>query len=210
VKIDVRSPFPFEALPRIWLWGATFRAKVADDFAPQTLEEFMFKAAEGWERLKTWAIYADEELGGWIAFEKITPWLGTAHLLLKPEHQARGIAVRACKIAIAEMFATGVGKLSFYPLAGNLAIGSLLINLGAKREGTLVGQTLVSGKPTDIWLYGLNREDFSAICNSSSDRGSVEHRRQPAIGQTKDHDVDVDPHLLARDAGVDVAVGKLQ
>ena len=59
------------------------------------------------------------------------------------------------------MFAdAGIGKLEFQALAGNLAVGSLVCNLGARREGTLIGHTLSGGKPKDVWLYGLSREQF--------------------------------------------------
>ena len=38
--VRVESPFPAHAVPRIWTWIERFRNRVADDFAPQTLEEF--------------------------------------------------------------------------------------------------------------------------------------------------------------------------
>jgi RimJ/RimL family protein N-acetyltransferase len=165
VEVEVRKPFPFEALPRIWRWIEPFRSKVSDDFAPQTLQDFLSSMAAKWDHQASWAVCVEGEIGGLITFERLTPWLGTAHLVLKPDFQGRGIAVKACRTAVAEMFADGVGKLAFYPLAGNLAIGSLLINIGAKREGRLAAHTLCGGKPTDVLLYGLTKGDFE---NASS------------------------------------------
>jgi RimJ/RimL family protein N-acetyltransferase len=165
-RIEVISPFPFEALPRVWRWIEPFKAKVADDFSPQDLEGFLAHMAHKWDRQKTWAVQGDGELGGLIIFEGLSPWLGTAHYLLKPDFQGRGIGVKALRLAVMEMFQEpGIGKLEFRVLAGNLAIGSLACNIGAKREGTLAGHTLSGGKPRDVWLYGLAKEDFEGKCN---------------------------------------------
>jgi RimJ/RimL family protein N-acetyltransferase len=162
VELRVASPFPTESLPRVWRWIEPFRQRVADDFAPQTLETFVEQTAAQWEGQRTWAVYGDDELGGVITFERISPWLGTAHVILKPDFQGRGLAVEACQRAVVQMFELGVGKLAFYPLAHNRAIGSLLVTLGARREGKLVAHTLCAGKPTDIWVYGLTQEAFDA------------------------------------------------
>ena len=158
--IEVKQPFPFEALPRVWRWIATFRGRICDDFAPQTEDDFILHMVSKWNTQKSWAVYADQELGGLITFERISPWLGTAHIILKPDFKGKGIAVQACKMALAEMFAEGIGKLGFYPLAGNKALGSLIVSLGAKRECKLKAHTLCNGKPADSWVYGLTAQDF--------------------------------------------------
>jgi RimJ/RimL family protein N-acetyltransferase len=161
MQIDVRSPFPFEALPRIWRWIEPFRAQLSNDSSPKTLDEFLAFKAPNWKKRRTWAIYGDGELGGLIEFEKLDSWLGTAHFLLKPEFHRQGLSIKAARIAAADIFEhEGIGKLTFQILAGNLAIGSLLCNLGARREGTLEGHTLRGGKPTDLWVYGLSKETF--------------------------------------------------
>jgi len=166
MNIEVTSPFPFEALPRVWHWIEPFREKVSDDFGPRDLKSFLALMAAKLEREKTWAVYGDGELGGLIEFERISPWLGTAHCLLKPDFHGRGIAVKACRIAVSEMFQErGLGRLEFRVLAGNLAIGSLISNLGGKREGTLEGHTLWQGKPKDVWIYGLSKEGFQGKRN---------------------------------------------
>ena len=159
-QVALVSPFPFASLPRVWHWIEPFRGKVADDFAPQTLEDFIAHVSASWKRQKTWGIVGDGELGGLILFERLTPWLGTAHVLLKPDFQGRGVAVKACRAAVAEMFGLGIGKLTFRVLAGNLAIGSLLVNIGARREGTQEAETLRNGEPADVWLYGLTKKTF--------------------------------------------------
>jgi RimJ/RimL family protein N-acetyltransferase len=169
VKIEVTSPFPFEALPRVWRWIETFREKVSDDFSPRDLKSFLESMARRWDRQKTWAVRAGDELGGLVIFERRTEWLGTARYVFKPDFQGKGLAVKACRAAVAQMLAEpGIGKLEFHALAGNLAIGSLVCSLGAKREGTLEGHTLCGGKPTDVWLYGLRKEAFEETTHGIS------------------------------------------
>jgi len=197
-RIELTSPFPFESLPRVWRWIEPFRAKVADDFAPQNLGDFVNYMAEKWNRQRTWAVYGEGELGGLITFEPLSPWVGTAHVILKPDFQGRGIAVKACRQAVEAMFQQpGLGKLAFFILAGNLAIGSLLVGLGAKREGKLEGHTLCGGKPTTMWAYGLTKQDFevkynavSSAGNPGNHRGSVVDHRVGPIGNTEDEHPD--------------------
>ena len=174
MEILVQTPFPPECLPRVWRWIEGFRHKVADDFSPKTLGEFVDLMTGKDQR--TWAIYADGELGGLVTFERLSPWAGTAHVLLKPDFQGRGIALKACRQAVAAMFALGVGKLEFSVIARNLAIGSLLANLGASREGTLRGMTLVGGQPTDVWQYGLLRKEFEAKEGEKHELFAREHK----------------------------------
>jgi len=177
MKIEVISPFPPQALPRVWRWMETFRDRVSDDFSPKTLEEFVEAMLTAWQNQKAWAVYGDGELGGLITFQRLSPWLGTAHCVFKPDFQGKGIAPRACRIAIAEMFAEGVGKLAFYPLAGNLAIGSLLVALGAKREGCLREHTVCQGKPANINVYGLSKGGFEYACRNSGSDADCERDR---------------------------------
>ncbi len=199
MEIRVESPFPFAALPRVWRWIESFHAKVADDFAPKTLSDFVRHMGAKWGQQKTWAIYGDGELGGLITFERLNPWLGTAHMLLKPELQGRGLAVRALRVAFGEMFQQGIGKLVFFVLAGNLAVGSLVINVGAKREGTLEGHTLSDGRPRDVWVYGLSKAAFEekhhVISIRTDDADQHIEREQPAVRvEQRQHVVAVEQH----------------
>lgn len=176
MNIEVTSPFPFEALPRVWRWLEPFRERISNDFSPKTLEEFLASMSAKWAHRKYWGVYVDGELGGLIEFEKFDGWLGQGHFLLKPEFQRRGISIKAARIAVADVFANeGVGKVMFCHRANNLALGSLLVNIGAKREGTLEGHTLCGGKPTDMWIYGLTKEGFEEKQNVLSVKQHIDH-----------------------------------
>jgi len=184
MEVSVRSPFPFEALPRVWMWIQKFRHKVADDFSPKTLEEFVSLEASKWDRQKTWAIYGDGELGGLVVFERESPWVGSAHLVLKPDFQGKGLAVKALRQTFGAMFAEGVGRLVFYVFSGNLAVGSLIVNLGGQREGCLRGHSLQDGKPADVWVYGLMKAEFEGKQHELSVRKHQNDQQQ----QHADHD----------------------
>lgn len=177
MEVSVESPFPFEALPRVWGWIQGFRNKVADDFSPHSLDEFIRFQKAKWDSQKTWAILGAGELGGLVTFERLNGWVGTAHLLLKPDFQGRGLAAPALRKAFSEMYASGVGRLVFYVLAGNLAVGSLIVNLGGKREGSLRGQTLQDGIPTDVWVYGLMKTEFEGKQYELSTRLNQDHQQ---------------------------------
>jgi RimJ/RimL family protein N-acetyltransferase len=185
MDISVVSPFPFEALPRCWRWIESFRHKVSDDFSPKTLDEFVAVMAEQWPRLKTWAIYANDELGGLVTFERISPWVGTAHMVLKPDFQGKGFALKALRQTFGEMFALGVGRLHFDVLQGNLAVGSLIVNLGGVREGCLRGHTLQAGNPVDVWQYGLSKSVFE----EKNCELLIRQQQQIVEHQHPDHDV---------------------
>jgi len=208
MEIEVISPFPTESLPRVWAWSERFRHQVSDDFSPQTQAEFVDAMLAAIDLQKTWAVYGDGELGGMITYQRLSPWVGTAHIFTKPNFQGNGLAPPALKIAFAEMFADGIGKLSFYPLAGNRAVGSLLINLGARREGCLRSQTIAGGKPIDMHIYGLLKEEFQHAMGTASsrrDRGSELHSGRDSGGETEDHDQHDNANVEPGDATAPVA-----
>lgn len=210
MRVDVVSPFPPQSLPRVWYWLSGIRS---DDFAPQTLDQFVDAMLDAIEHQMTWAIIGNGELGGMVTFQRLTQWVGTAHIMLKPELQGKGVAAPALRIAFGEMFETGIGKLIFYPLGSDdgidgrsrgLAVGALLISLGAQREGTLRAQTLVKGKPTAINIYGLLREEFENALGTysrSRDRRDSLDRGRSAGGPVEDVHVLNDPDLVTGDVG---------
>lgn len=174
MELCVSNPFPFEALPRVWGWIAPFRERICDDYSPTTQEAFIASMTARWPGYAgTWAVRVDGELGGLITFERATPWLGTAHIILKHDFHGKGVAVRAARIAVTEMFAMGVGKLALMPFEGNLALGSLHANLGAKREGCLKGHSLRNGKPIDVWAYGLSKVQFEETATRRRDAEAI-------------------------------------
>ena len=66
-SVQVISPFPIYAVPRVFVWMKEFRNRVCDDFAPDTLGDFV----DQWQRedragRRTWSVIRGGELGGVI------------------------------------------------------------------------------------------------------------------------------------------------
>jgi RimJ/RimL family protein N-acetyltransferase len=165
--VRVESPFPDWSLPRVWSWIQDFRQRVTDDFSPRTLDEFVAQ----WEQLKplrrTWGVWRGAELGGLVVWD---PWpvpgVGVSHALFKREFWGRGTTKRALELVYGELFAGGARKILGFPFASNHAIIGLGKSIGAKTEGVLRKQTLQLGKPVDVVVLGLLKEDFDRCRNS--------------------------------------------
>jgi RimJ/RimL family protein N-acetyltransferase len=168
----VESPFPDFALPRVWSWIQDFRQRVTDDFSPRTLTEFVAQWAELAPTRKTWGVWRDGELGGLIVWE---PWpmpgIGVSHALFKREFWGRATTHTALVSVYRELFDGGVRKILGFPFRSNHAIVGLGKALGARTEGVLRQQTLQGGRPVDLVILGLLKEDFER-CQSDSPRPS--------------------------------------
>jgi RimJ/RimL family protein N-acetyltransferase len=158
--LRLTSPFPEYALPRVWTWIEDFRRRVADDYSPKTLGEFMRHWKEREPFRKTWGVWRGEDLGGLVIYEPWQPGVGTSHALFKRSFWGRTTTRNALDLVYSELFASGVRKVVNFPFRGNNAIIALGKSLGAVTEGVLKGQTLRDGKPTDVIILSLFKEDF--------------------------------------------------
>jgi RimJ/RimL family protein N-acetyltransferase len=160
VDIRVVSPFPSAAWPRVWAWIEDFRNRVADDFGPKTLQEFVAWqiARESIER--TWAVYRDGELCGMASFVKGGPETGEAHALFRKDYWGRETTHTAMRMVYAEIFAAGIHKIVCLPFRDNNAMVALCKQLGFEREGTFREQTRRGGLLVDQAILGLTKGDF--------------------------------------------------
>jgi RimJ/RimL family protein N-acetyltransferase len=159
------KPFPMYELPRVWLWVQQFRSRVADDFSPKTLDEFVEVEMARMTRQMTWGVYRGGELGGLIAFEPSSPVVGTAHVTFRRSFWGHKTSVPAMREAYAQVFAEGYRKILSFVFSDNNAIRSLAKELGLKEEGVLREQTLRNGRPVDMVALGLLREEFEHANN---------------------------------------------
>lgn len=157
-EVILRSPFPAEDVPRIWNWIEPFRWRVSDDFSPKTLAEFLSHFSALASRGRTWAVYRGGELGGVISYEKLSPIVGTAHVVFKKSFWGRGTTVPALRLAGAEMLAD-VPKLSLPVFQGNKAMVALLMVAGAVQEGVLKKHSQRNGKPIDVVMMAFFRPE---------------------------------------------------
>lgn len=172
MEIKVRSPFPPEAVPRIWIWMRQFWRRVSDDFGPKTLAEFVAQ----WEatQQQTWAVYRDGELGGMASFTPWSPIVGTLHTVFKRAFWGRSTTETALRMVVDQIFGQGYEKILCLPFEDNHAIIALAKRIGFRREGVLRAQTRRDGKPVNLVAIGLTREEYYA--GSSGDSGADRSR----------------------------------
>jgi RimJ/RimL family protein N-acetyltransferase len=154
MSITIESPFPLADAPRIFGWLAPFMARVSDDYSPKTMDAFVSWFLAQSEVMKTWGVYRSGELGGVISFQQISPVVGTAHATFKKSFWGHGTTIPAIELALVEMF-KNCRKLSIPVFEGNKAMISLLMKIGAKREGLLEGHTVQNGQPANLVLLAL-------------------------------------------------------
>lgn len=167
MAVRVESPFPSPAWPRVWSWLGDFRSRVCDDYSPQNVQDFVIHMMRKARDQETWAVHASrgggpEELCGMITYEPTAPGVGTTHALFRKDYWGHDITVPALSTVYAGLFERGVRKIIGAPFRDNRAIVELGRKLGARVEGRLRAQTMRGGKPVDVVLLGLLKEDFDS------------------------------------------------
>lgn len=161
--VTVQSPFPVHALPRLWSWTVSSQRQVNDDFAPKTLEAFV----DNWERqelsgMKSWGVLRDGELGGVVTSTRFNPVVADAHCVFRKSFWGHETTAEALRLVFAEIFASGVQKISTICFFDNHALLGLVARLGFEREGTLKKNTLRGGELVDVAMIGLTRAAWEA------------------------------------------------
>jgi RimJ/RimL family protein N-acetyltransferase len=159
-EIDLIKPFPPEAYPRVWTWLQDFKDRVLDDFSPQDLPSFVTFCIELAKTAVTWGVLRNGELIGLLTFEPVNGVTGIAHAIFRKDAWGRQTTVPAITEAAESIFASGVRKVEFPIFADNHAVEAMLLKLGAVREGLLREHSMRGGKPIDMIVIGITREDF--------------------------------------------------
>lgn len=179
-SIVVECPFPDVALPLLWNWIEEARHQVADDFSPQTPDEFIAlerQRAESGEVL-SFAIYRDHELGGYVRVVPTLPMSVEAHCIFKREFYGYQTTLPALNDVARQLFEAGIERLTLPVFAHNTAIRSLLKRGGAVEEGCLRAYTRQNGQPVDVIIFGLLRSDWETKQNSAPKLDSDEWPQQ--------------------------------
>jgi RimJ/RimL family protein N-acetyltransferase len=146
----------------VWAWIEEFRDRIADDFAPQTLDEFVDQwVAENGSR-KTWGVWRADDLGGLVIWQPDPriPGIGTTHAVFKKTFWGRATTRPALAEIYTELFGSGVRKIQALPFRSNNAIIALAKSGGARTEGILERHTMRRGKLVDVVILALFKEDF--------------------------------------------------
>ncbi len=133
-ELRVFSPFPMYAIPRLWDWTRKYRHRISDDFGHDSPESFadglMARMENG---LETWAVERNEELGGFVCVEPITPVALSFHLLFKPQFFAKDTVDAALREVFKELFKRdGIEKISTHIFEDNDGMRSMMWRLGGK------------------------------------------------------------------------------
>jgi RimJ/RimL family protein N-acetyltransferase len=180
-RVQLVSPFPAHAWPRVWTWLEPFRRRVVDDLDPATLQAYV-EQQSALARLpgyRSWGVKRDGELGGLIALLQprgVDDPSAIAHLVFRKEFFGFATAVPAIRAAFGEAFAGGVQLIRGEIFADNAAIRSLVLEVGARLYGVLGerrGQPRVEplpgavrrrGKPVGVIGFAITPEALAAGC----------------------------------------------
>jgi RimJ/RimL family protein N-acetyltransferase len=160
-RVEAVTPFPEQALPLLWHWLEAFRKNVADDDAPDNLEDFIELELQASERgVVTFGIYRDNELGGCVWFQQLSPRMGAAHCVFKKDFFGHVTTIPALNSVAGQLFDAGIERITMQVFEHNHAIKSLIKQIGAKEEGTLREFTTQGGRPVNMVLYGLLKDEW--------------------------------------------------
>jgi RimJ/RimL family protein N-acetyltransferase len=167
-EIRVTSPFPQHSLPLVWQWAQSFRDRVADDFAPKTLDEWMLAEFHRPAAHRTWAVHRGDELGGFVVCEPWNPVCVSMHVVFKKSFWGRGTTERALRQIITQVFDKHRTIIAVI-FADNHGMRSLLRRLGGHELKGQLFATQRGGQIAGSIVAQLRQEDYlHAILSSSS------------------------------------------
>jgi RimJ/RimL family protein N-acetyltransferase len=179
----------------------SFRARVMDDFGPQTQHAFVDQMLRA-NPAETWGVYRDDELGGLVWVARLTPVVAMAHTVFQRSFWGREITRPAVAEAFRQTFAAGVEKIAASVFADNHQIRALARDVGMREEGQRRAHTRRGGKPIDLVDYGILRGELHADWNGRGPGafGSGEPGGR-AVGRVEDEHDDEHADLFGRPAG---------
>lgn len=167
MRLEIDSPFPRAALPRVWNWVETFRGRFADDFFAKDIDTFVddwIEKERGGRR--SWGVRRQGILGGVITSERTHPTVADFHCIFAADFWGRDTVVPALGQVCDEIFQDeAIDKLSTVAFARNMSLAGMIRHFGVTREGLLHGHTRQNGKLVDLQILGLQRSRFYVVWN---------------------------------------------
>jgi RimJ/RimL family protein N-acetyltransferase len=195
--VTVSEPFPEYAWPEVWGWMRDIRNRIVDDFGPQTLSEFVTWALRMSERSRTWGVWREGELGGLIVFARESPMMGATHVVFRKSFWGPTTTLTALHAVYRQVFDSGITKICGVVFKDNHAVRALARRGGGREEGVLTGQTMRGGKPVDMVMLGMTREEFEFYGTDHGDRITGGNVGQLGGGKNQHGDDDTDLHAGA-------------
>jgi RimJ/RimL family protein N-acetyltransferase len=161
-----------------------FRSRVADDFSPRTMEEYVEIQNRRMHPGLNWGVYRDDDLGGAIWFEPSGPVAGIIHTVFRKDFWGHETTYPALQKAVADIFGAGMQKMLAMCFADNYSVRGMAKKFGMQQEAHFHGMTIRGGKPVDMVVFGMTREEFYGNRNrdGAADLGTVERRRGRRLG----------------------------
>ena len=150
-EVQIRSPFPPEFAAKLWVWLNKPRKPNFDDYGPASPAEFGHDLAHRITRERTWGIWLDDEIAGYLGFVSHNPILGQFRgLVIAPRFRGQGVGSKALKQTVDQLHSEGFRKLMVQTFSDNQQIRQMFHKLGFHQEGYLSAATRREGKPLDI------------------------------------------------------------
>lgn len=144
--------------PIIWKWIEGYYWSVADDYAPTTMHAFV--ESQRRRGSKNLAFYRGNELVGLIMFVALNPYLCECHIYFKRSFWGRENTIPALRLAHEWIHReTNFQKCSMPIFANNRHVVRVLREFGAEQEAHLRAHTTQRGKPIDVLMFALFREE---------------------------------------------------
>ena len=159
-EVTIRSGFPSELAGKLWRWLNSPRGPNFDDFGPSTPEGFAKQLKQRLLHEITWAICADNEVVGYLAFSPANPIAGQCHgMVIAPNYRGRGIGTEAFRQAIQSLKELEFRSFTVMPFEDNAVIRHMLETLGFDNlYPPLFGASRIDGKPRNVSIYHLGVE----------------------------------------------------
>jgi RimJ/RimL family protein N-acetyltransferase len=184
MSITVAHPFPAYAWPRVWGWIETYPDLFLDDDGPRTVEQFI--AAVEREQF-TWAVERDGEIVGAIWFTVTRPDAGVIHTAFKRSAWGNGVPDAAMRLVLDKIFGTGgCRKVVSIFFADNRYARSIVQRFGLHRDGVLRAEAMRGGKPVDMELWSLLKEEYY---DSRERDANYEHHENNDVIELVDTDI---------------------
>lgn len=163
-RITVKIAMP--PIELLWKWLNEFPQNNFDDFGPKSEEELIVDLTRRAHRGEyVWMVYVGEAPVGVIGYAPMSDYCGMFHgICITREWHGRGVGNYAVREVIDAIFDMGYQKISASFFRDNHRVDAFLNRLGFRHEGILTRQTMRGGKPVDMLLMALFKEDW--LCRS--------------------------------------------
>ena len=147
-------------LPRIRELLQKYRNVLTDDYCSESFDEFLTRVQPH--------LYAGFMDGEFLGFVYLTDWRGgkndyhscTMTVCIEKKYWGK-VSKEISKLFIRKVFEHyGLFKLKALVFEHNRNAGNFLLSLGFKKEALLRGETVKNGKPVNMFVYSVFKEDY--------------------------------------------------